>query len=78
MKGQGLFLPRIPLRTVDNMDLPFVMVKRQLLVKLSFAITINKLQGQIVPNVGVYLPDQVFSHGQLYVALLEGCFSIKY
>jgi ATP-dependent DNA helicase PIF1 len=32
-------------------------------------MTINKTQGQTIPFVGVYLPEPVFSHGQLYVVL---------
>jgi ATP-dependent exoDNAse (exonuclease V) alpha subunit len=32
-------------------------------------MTINKSQGQSIKNVGIYLPKQVFCHGQLYVAL---------
>ena len=32
-------------------------------------MTINKSQGQTLGFVGICLKDQVFSHGQLYVAL---------
>ena len=34
-------------------------------------MTINKAQGQTIPNVGIYLPVPVFFHGQLYIALLR-------
>ena len=32
-------------------------------------MTINKAQGQNINNLGVYLPQPVLCHGQLYVAL---------
>ena len=48
---------------------PFKFKRKQFPIRLSFAMTINKAQGQTIPIVGFYLPNLVFSHGQLYVAL---------
>ncbi|KAL6124783.1 hypothetical protein ACLB2K_077292 [Fragaria x ananassa] len=67
-----VFLPRIALKSAGSSGLPFEMTRKQFPVKLSFALTINKSQGRTIPNVGIYLPDHVFSHGQLYVALSRG------
>lgn len=38
-------------------------------LRVAFAMTINKAQGLKLQRVGVYLQDDVFSQGQLYVAL---------
>ena len=32
-------------------------------------MTVNKSQGQTFDQVGLFLPDDVFEHGQLYVGL---------
>nr|KYP31074.1 ATP-dependent DNA helicase PIF1 [Cajanus cajan] len=70
--GKRYFFPRIKHKTTESAGLPFVLIRKQFPVKLSFAITINKSQGQTIPNVGIYLPRHVFGHGQLYVALSRG------
>ncbi|OAD65178.1 hypothetical protein PHYBLDRAFT_153732 [Phycomyces blakesleeanus NRRL 1555(-)] len=66
--GKVVLIPRIKLNpTGSTMSIEF---KRcQFPVRLAFAMTINKFQGQILDKVGLYLPDHVFGHGQLYVAL---------
>ena len=61
--------PWFSLYTSASLGLPFMLSRKQFPVRISFAITINKSHGQTIPNVGIYLPRHVFSHGQLYVVL---------
>lgn len=62
------FIPRIPLHS-DISDNFFIFTRRQFPVRLAFAMTINKSQGQTFDYVGLDLRTSVFGHGQLYVAL---------
>jgi ATP-dependent exoDNAse (exonuclease V) alpha subunit len=32
-------------------------------------MTINKAQGQTMKTIGIYMPEPIFTHGQLYVTL---------
>ncbi|KAK7312898.1 hypothetical protein VNO77_37136 [Canavalia gladiata] len=66
--GQHIFIPRLSLTPSDH-RIPFKFQRRQFPIALSFAMTINKSQGQALRNVGIYIPKSLFSHGQLYVAV---------
>ena len=67
-KDRKVLIPRITLRPKDR-EYPFEWSRRQFPVRISFAMTINKSQGQTLQNVGVWLHDSCFAHGQLYVAM---------
>lgn len=66
--GETAFVPRITLQPPETM-IGFVFKRKQFPVRLAFAMTINKAQGQSVRNIGIDLRTPVFTHGQLYVAL---------
>lgn len=68
-KGKSFFLPKIPLYSPDNEKNGIPFSRTQFPIKLCFAMTINRAQGQTLDYVGIYLREPVFSHGQLYVAL---------
>ncbi len=68
--GDIVLIPRITLNPASsNGDFPFKLSRRQFPVRLAFAMSINKAQGQSVKFVGLDLRIPVFTHGQLYVAL---------
>jgi ATP-dependent DNA helicase PIF1 len=68
-KGAGnvAFIPRIKF-IFDNSSLPFTFARKQFPLRLAYVMTINKSQRQTLSHVGLHLADDIFSHGQLYVA----------
>ena len=66
-KNKVLILPRIPLR-YGGKSFPFELTRLQFPIKIAFALTINRAQGQSVTTCGILLPKNVWTHGQIYVA----------
>lgn len=64
-RGEIVLLPRIP---IIPTDVPIQFKRLQFPIRLAFAMTINKSQGQTMSVCGLDLSTSCFSHGQLYVA----------
>jgi ATP-dependent DNA helicase PIF1 len=65
--GAAAYLPRARLVPAGG-AFPPERPRAQFPVKVAFAMTINKAQGQTLDRAIVFLREPVFSRGQLYVA----------
>ncbi|XP_031632403.1 uncharacterized protein LOC116346472, partial [Contarinia nasturtii] len=63
-KGEDVLIPRIPIISTES---PIEFKRLQFPVRLAFAMTINKAQGQTLKIAGLNLRNPCFAHGQLYV-----------
>ncbi|KAH9112474.1 hypothetical protein AeMF1_013201 [Aphanomyces euteiches] len=61
-KGSIVFIPRIP---INVEDIPFPFKRTQFPIRLAFAMTVNKSQGQSLKSVGIDVESPCFGHGQL-------------
>ncbi|OWZ17965.1 Helitron helicase [Phytophthora megakarya] len=69
-RRQHVLIPRIIfISDNDASEFPFRLRFKQFPVQPTFAMIINKAQGQTVQYLGPYLATPCISHGQLYVAL---------
>ena len=75
-KGKVVLIPRIRL-SPNAETLPVPLKRLQFPVRLAFAMTINKSQGQSVEYVGINLQISVFSHRQLYVVFSRCTLSLN-
>ncbi|UYV81931.1 hypothetical protein LAZ67_21000181 [Cordylochernes scorpioides] len=66
-QNEEVFIPRIPL-IHDDKHSPLHFKRLQFPIRVSFAMSINKAQGQSLKIAGIDLEQPCFSHGQLYVA----------
>ena len=61
-EGEAVLIPRIPMIPTN---LPFQFKRLQFPIRLAFAITINKAQGQSLEKYGIDVNTDCFSYGQL-------------
>jgi ATP-dependent DNA helicase PIF1 len=70
-RGRQIMLPRVKLHHKGSLKSGLSFYRYQFPVTPAYAMSINKAQGQTFSRVGVYLSTDVFSHGQLYIALSQ-------
>ena len=42
---------------------PFTLKRYQFPIKISYAMTINKSQSQLLSKIGIFLENEIFTHG---------------
>ena len=67
-KNKVLILPRIPMKHAMSDKFAFELTRLQFPIKIAFALTMNRAQGQSAEKCGILLPKHVWAHGQIYVA----------
>ncbi|CAN1159419.1 ATP-dependent DNA helicase PIF1 [Linum perenne] len=63
IKTLGIWFIEVEILTDTHTGERVYLPRRQYSIALSFAMTINKSQGQTLDHVGIYLKRQVFTHG---------------
>ena len=66
--GRHIVIPRLKIEPT-NAPIPFQLCCLQFPLRLAFAMTINKSQGQSLNYVGIDNRSPIFTHGQVYVAV---------
>jgi len=69
-EGEVALIPRI---FMIPTDLPFQFKRLQFPIRLTFAITIDKAQGQLLEKYGIDLNTDCFSHGHCMLHLQYIC-----
>ena len=62
-----LLLPRIPMNHKSK-HFPYTVSWLQFPIKIAYCLTINRTQWQSASKYGILLPNDVWTHGQIYVA----------
>ena len=67
-KGRTVLIPKVQTQPADEHKFGFEWQRIQFPVRVAFAMTVHKSQGQTLNKVAVWLEEPCFGHGQLYVA----------
>lgn len=74
-RGKRVFIPRI-IHTPSSSQLPFKLERKQFPLKVCFAMTINKSQGQSVTYVGLNMKVNIFVDGHIHKLIVHRCLSL--